>query len=115
MSTTQIMRQSEFKRKYDPEMGKYTKQHIYGEAIMDSVKSFFKKPTPKRKPPPTPPQPLTPPKKVTFADKLKKAGDKIVKIISRESVPTTKKTSHRKMTEKECNQYLENLRKLYNY
>ena len=50
-------------------MGKYTKQHIYGEGIMDSVKSFFKKPTPKRKPPP--PQP---PKKVTFADK--KAGDK---------------------------------------
>ena len=42
-----MMRQSEFKRKYDPEMRKYTKQHIYGEGIMDSVKSFFKKPTPK--------------------------------------------------------------------
>ena len=41
-----MMRQSEFKRKSDPEMGKYTKQHIYGEGIMDSVKSFFK-PTPK--------------------------------------------------------------------
>ena len=38
-----MMRQSEFKRKYDPEMGKYTKQHIYGEGIIDSVKSFFKK------------------------------------------------------------------------
>ena len=37
-----MMRQSEFKRKYDPEIGKYTKQHIYGEGIMDSVKSFFK-------------------------------------------------------------------------
>ena len=37
-----MMRQSEFKRKYDPEMGKYTKQHIYGEGIMHSVKSFFK-------------------------------------------------------------------------
>ena len=51
-----MMRQSEFKRKYDPEMGKYTKQHIwsgersvYGEGIMDSVKSFFK-------PPPKPPK-----------------------------------------------------------
>ena len=72
---------------------------------MDSVKSFFKKPTPKssmRKPPPTPPQP---PKKVTFEPSSfadKKAGDKIVKILSRESVPITKKTtSHRKMTEKE--------------
>ena len=101
------MRQSEFKRKYDPEIGKYTKQHIYGEGIMDSVKSFFKKPTSKPKPPPKPP------KKVTFADK--KAGDKIVKILSPESVPATKKTSRRKMTEKEYNQYLENLRKLYNY
>ena len=36
-----MMRQSEFKRKYDPEMGKYTKQHIWGEGIMDSVKSFL--------------------------------------------------------------------------
>lgn len=105
-----MMRQSQFKRKYDPEMGKYTKQHIYGEGIMDSVKSFLKKPASKssmRKPPPQPP------KKVTFADK--KAGDKIVKMLSRENPPTTKKTSHKKMTEKEYNQYLENLRKLYNY
>ena len=112
MSTTQMMRQSEFKRKYDPEMGKYTKQHIYGEGIMDSVKSFFKKPTPKPKPPPKPT------KKVTFEPSSfadKKAGDKIVKILSRENPPTTKKTSRRKMTEKEYNQYLENLRKLYSY
>ena len=101
-----MIRQSEFKRKYDPEMGKYTKQHIYGEGVMDSVKSFFKKPPPK------------PPKKVTFEPSSfadKKVGDKIVKILSRESIPTTKKTSHKKMTEKEYNQYLENLRKLYNY
>ena len=106
-----MMRQSEFKRKYDPEMGKYTKQHIWGEGIMDSVKSFFK-PTRKssmRKPLAPPP---LPPKKVTFADK--KAGDKIVKILSRENPPTSKKTS-RKMKEKEYNQYLQNLRKLYNY
>ena len=91
-----MIRQSEFKRKYDPEMGKYTKQHIYGEGIMDSVKSFFK-PTPKPKPPPKPP------KKVTFEPSSfadKKAGDKIVKILSRENPPTTKKTtSHKKMTE----------------
>ena len=94
-------------------MGKYTKQHIYGEGIMDSVKSFFKKPTPKPKPPPKPT------KKVTFEPSSfadKKAGDKIVKILSAENPPTMKKTtSHKKMTEKEYNQYLENLRKLYNY
>ena len=114
-----MIRQSEFKRKYDSEMGKYAKQHIwngersiYGEGIFElknfTVKSFFKKPTPKRKPPQPPP-----PKKVTFADK--KVGDKIVKILFRENPPTTKKTTHKKMTEKEYSQYMEGLRKLYNY
>ena len=82
---------------------------------MDSVKSFFK-PTPKssmRKPLKPPPQP---PKKVTFEPRSfvdKKAGDKIVKMLSLENPPTMKR--NRKMTEKEYNQYLENLRKLYNY
>ena len=144
-----MMRQSEFKRKYDPDTGKYVKKHIYGEGIMDSVKSFFRKPIPKKPPPPKPTR-----KKVTFDSnpKEKKAGDKIVKLLSRENPPSTKKppppkptrkkvtfdsnpkekkagdkivkllsrenpttkTKH-KMTEKEYNQYLENLRKLYNY
>ena len=76
-----MIRQSEFKRKYDPELGKYTKQHIYGEGIMDTEKSFFK-PTPKTSKPKEPPKP---PKKVTFADK--KAGDKIVELLSRENPP----------------------------
>ena len=76
---------------------------------MDTVKSFFKKPTPK-KPPPKP----TIQKKVTFDPNTKKAGDKIVKILSRENPTPTTKTK-RKMTEKEYNRYLENLRKLYNY
>ena len=105
-----MMRQSEFKRKYDPDTGKYVKKHIYGEGIMDSVKSFFKKPTPKKPPPPKPIR-----KKVSFDTnpKEKKAGDKIVKLLSRETPPSTK--TKRKMTENEYNQYLENLRKLYNY
>ena len=42
-----MIRQSEFKKKYNPEIGKYEKQHIYGGGVMDSVKSFFKKPPPK--------------------------------------------------------------------
>ena len=37
------MRQSEFKIKLDPELGKYTRQHIYGEGIMDVFKSVGKK------------------------------------------------------------------------
>ena len=38
-----MMRQSEFKMKYDPELGRYTRQHIYGEGMMDVFKSFGKK------------------------------------------------------------------------
>ena len=34
------MRQSEFKMKYDPENGRYTKQHIYGEGITDVFKTI---------------------------------------------------------------------------
>ena len=29
------MRQSEFKKRYDPELGRFTRQHIYGEGVMD--------------------------------------------------------------------------------
>ena len=35
-----MMRQSEFKMKLDPELGRYTRQHIYGEGMMDVFKSF---------------------------------------------------------------------------
>ena len=86
-----MMRQSEFKKKYDPDTGKYLRQHIYGEGIMDSVKSFFgKKPTKKVRfavPPPPKPNPVS----VT-----KNAGDKIVKMLSGEN-------PSRKMTQQEIN------------
>ena len=85
------MRRSEFKKKYDPDTGKYLRQHIYGEGIMDSVKSFFgKKPTKKVRfavPPPPKPNPVS----VT-----KNAGDKIVKMLSGEK-------PSRKMTQQEIN------------
>ena len=92
-----MMRQSEFKMKYSPETGKYTKQHIYGEGINDKFKSFssnlFGKPSKKDTK-----------KAVTFASKTnkhasKKAGDKILKMLSREKLPTTPK----KMTQQEIN------------
>ena len=38
-----MMRQSEFKMKLDPELGRYTRQHIYGEGMMDVFKSVGKK------------------------------------------------------------------------
>ena len=37
------MRQSEFKMKLDPELGRYTRQYIYGEGMMDVFKSFGSK------------------------------------------------------------------------
>ena len=84
------MRQSEFKKKYDPDTGRYTRKHIYGEGIMDTVKSFLgKKPTRKKVTfaPPPKPTPTT----------NKKAGDKIVKMLSGKNPP-----SH-KMTQQEIN------------
>ena len=27
------MRQSDFKKRYDPELGRFTRQHIYGEGV----------------------------------------------------------------------------------
>ena len=36
------MRQSEFKMRFDPELGKFTRQHIYGEGITDVFKSVGK-------------------------------------------------------------------------
>ena len=90
-----MMRQSEFKKKYDPDTGKYTRKHIYGEGIMDSVKSFLgKKPTKKKvtfAPPPKPPSTAN-----------KKAGDKIVKMLSNEN-PTPSRKKQSPTTQQEIN------------
>ena len=90
-----MMRQSEFKKKYDPDTGKFSRKHIYGEGIMDSVKSFLgKKPTKKKvtfAPPPKPTPTAT-----------KKAGEKIVKMLSGEN-PPSRKTNNRKMSQQEIN------------
>ena len=86
-----MMRQSEFKKKYDPVTGRYTRKHIYGEGIMDTVKSFIgKKPTKKK-------VAFAPPPKPTPSSATKKAGDKIVKMLSGKNPP-----SH-KMTQQEIN------------
>ena len=34
------MRRSEFKKRYDPELGRFTRQHIYGEGVMDVFKNI---------------------------------------------------------------------------
>ena len=91
-----MMRQSEFKKKYDPDTGKFSKKHIYGEGIMDNVKSFLgRKPTKKKVTFAPPPKPIP-------ASSNKKAGDKIVKMLSRKN-PPSRKTNNRKMTQQEIN------------
>ena len=37
------MRQSDFKKRYDPELGRFTRQHIYGEGVMDVFKNICTK------------------------------------------------------------------------
>ena len=37
------MKQSEFKKRYDPELGRFTRQHIYGEVVMDVFKKYSAK------------------------------------------------------------------------
>ena len=60
-----MTRQSEFKKKFDPDTGRYTRQHIFGEGITDKVRSLFGK---KVKFAPRPPPP--PPKKTDLLKKL---------------------------------------------
>ena len=93
------MRQPEFKKKYDPDMGKYTRKHIYGGGVMDTVKSFFgKKPTKKV-------NFAVPPPKPTPSNTNKNVGDKIVKILSGENTSSrkTNKRQGHKMTQQEIN------------
>ena len=134
------MRQSEFKMKLDPELGKYTRQHIYGEGMMDGFKSVGKKifgktmkKTAKKSAQKSGDKLLKMTATKTGEYSVKKAGYKIVKILSKEKVKSTKKTPSKKkvtfnknvetMTQKEIDQTLNNLlsggsthkRKLYNY
>ena len=123
-----MSRQSEFKMKFDPELGKYTRQHIwsgerpiYGEGVMDvfksvgtklfgkTVKSAVKKGAKKA---------VTAAAPKTGEHVGKKAGDKIVQMLSKGGVapprnPPAKKVRFNKnvktMTQQEIDQMLNNL------
>ena len=113
-----MKRQSEFKKRFDPELGRYTRQHIYGEGITDifksvgsklfgkTVKSAVKKGAKKA---------VTTAATKTGEHLGKKAGDKIVQMLSNGGVapPTTKKVTfnknvktipNKKKTQQEINQ-----------
>ena len=129
------MRQSEFKKKLDPELGRYTRQHIYGEGITDVFKSFGKAifgKTMKKAAKKGVEKAVTAAATKTGEHVGKKAGDKIVQMLSKEKAAPTKKRSNKKVTfnkndetitQQEIDQMLNNLlsggstrkRKLYNY
>ena len=131
------MRQSEFKKKRDPELGRYTRQHIYGEGMMDVFKSvgskLFGKTTKKAaKKGVEKAVTVTAAATKTGEQVGKKAGDKKVQMLSkgRDSPPRNppaKKVTFNKndetISQQDIDQILNNLlsggstrkRKLYNY
>ena len=129
------MRQSEFKMKLDPELGRYTRQHIYGEGMMDVFKSVGKKifgKTMKKAAKKSGEKVLTMAATKTGEHAGKKAGDKIVQMLSKGEVKSTRKPPAKKVNfnknvekirQQEIDQTLNNLlsggstrkRKLYNY
>ena len=130
-----MMRQSEFKKKLDPELGRYTRQHIYGEGITDVFKSFGKAifgKTMKKAAKKGIEKAVTTAATKTGEHAGKKAGDKIVQMLSKGKVdssskPTTQKVTFKKnveifpikkTTQQEINQRVNSILsggKLYNY
>ena len=106
------MRQSEFKKKLDPELGRYTKQHIYGEGIMDIFNSVGKKifgQTIKKAAKQGIEKAATTAATKTGEHVGKKAGDKIVQMLSKgdsSKTPTKKKVTFNKNNKKIPNKKL---------
>ena len=106
-----MMRQSEFKKKLDPELGKYTRQHIYGEGITDVFKSVGSKlfGTTMKK---AAKKAIAAAATKTGEHVGKKAGDKIVQMLSKSNNKpkvTFNKNVETIPSEKELNQRLNNL------
>ena len=110
-----MMRQSEFKKKLDPELGRYTRQHIYGEGMMDVFKSFGSKlfgKTVKSAVKKGAKKAVTAAATKTGEHVGKKAGDKIVQMLSKSNNKpkvTFNKNVETIPSEKELNQSLINL------
>ena len=133
------MRQSEYKKRFDPELGSFTKQHIYGEGITDVFKSFGSKlfgKTIKKAAKKGVEKAVTAAATKTGEHVGKKAGDKIVQMLSKGEAPKTpllnppaggiaspQNPPAKKISQQEIDQMLNNLlsggstrkRKFYNY
>ena len=86
--------------KLNPELGRYTRQHIYGEGMMDVFKSVGKKifgKTMKKAAKRGAEKAVTAAATKTGEHVGKKAGDKILQMLSKEGVTPKKRTSTKKL------------------
>ena len=84
------MKQSEFKKRYDPELGRFTRQHIYGEGVMDVFKNIGAKvfrQTLKKAAKTATDKAITTAASKTGEHLGKKAGDKIFSMLSKSKKP----------------------------
>ena len=112
------MRQSELKKKYDSELGRFTRQHIYGEGVMDVLKNIGSKlfgKTMKKAAKTAATKALTTASTKTGEHVGKKAGDKIIQMLSKNSTPIKvtfdkpnimKRNPSRRVTQQDINKRL---------
>ena len=84
------MKQSEFKKRYDPELGRFTRQHIYGEGVIDVFKNIGAKVfglTLKKAAKTAANKAITTAATKTGEHVGKKAGDKIISMLSKSKTP----------------------------
>ena len=84
------MRQSDFKKKYDPELDRFTRQHIGGEGVMDVFKNIGSKifgQTMKKAAKTAATKAITTAATKTGEHVGKKAGDQIIQMLSKSSTP----------------------------
>ena len=84
------MRQSGFKYKYDPELGRFIRQHIYGEGIMDVFRNIGAKvvgQTLKKAAKTAATKAVTTAATKTGEHVGKKAGDKIISMLTKSKTP----------------------------
>ena len=84
------MRQSDSKKNYDPELGRFTRQQIHGEGVMDVFKNIGSKlfgKTMKTAAKTAATKAITTAETKTGEHVGKKAGDKIIQMLSKSSTP----------------------------
>ena len=84
------MKQTEFKKRHDPDLGRFTRQHIYGEGVMDVFRNIGAKvfgQTLKKAAKTAATKAITTAATKTGEHVGKKAGDKIIQMLSKSKKP----------------------------